>query len=332
MDISLYQTKSFDSIDDKLIDSSIKSLTKKYFGLNVIDYSYLGGGSFGLAYKVYYGKKAYVLKFYSQDNMNTIQVEEMRLLQSVCRAKIPEVYFCHIKNEYVPLNAVGMEFIEGVTCVQLNPNDYSEQVRKNMAIEVVDALHDIHKVKGKKFGFIHEPKYDNWLDYYKPFAKDQHDWTIKNGNDPKHKIPEEMVELFRQSWLLFDRIFDEPITEATLIHNDFCVCNFMVKPETLKLTAIIDPRETMYGDVDLELNQLTNITGNDFFLYETYKERYPVSKNCDVKTAFYAIYNEIYCYRLCGQSFEYIYPRMIARLKQEIEKYLNIEMVLVVKK
>lgn len=328
MDMSLYQTKSFGSIDQNQIDSAVKSLTKLYLGQDTKDYSYIGGGSFGLAYKVNCQEKVYVLKFYSQDNMNNIQVQEMKLLKKVCRAKVPEVYFCHTKNDEIPLNAVGMEFIEGTTCVQLNPNDYSVDMRKKMAIEVVDALHDIHSVQGKKFGYINDPKYDNWLDYYKPFAKDMHDWTIKNGNDPQHKIPKEMVELFRQSWLLFDQIFDLPITRPTLIHNDFCVCNFMVKKDTLELTAIIDPRETMYADVDLELNQLSNITGNDFFLYETYKERYPVSKNCDVKCAFYAIYNEIYCYRLCGQSFEYIYPMMINRLKNEIEKYLNIKMTI----
>lgn len=326
--MSLYQTKSFDSIDEKQIDNAVKNLTKLYFGLDVIDYSYLGGGSFGLAYKVNCAGRIYVLKFYSQDGMNTTQVEEMKLLKSVCRAKVPEVYFCHTKNQIVPLNAVGMEFIEGTTCVQLDPNDYSVEARKKMAIEVVDALHDIHNVQSEKFGFISNPQYDNWLDYYKPFAKEICEWTLENGNDPKHKIPREMVELFRQSWLLFDKIFDEPITRASLIHNDFCVCNFMVKKDTLELTAIIDPRETMYADVDLELNQLSNITGNDFFLYETYKERYPVRKNTDLKCAFYAIYNEIYCYRLCGQSFEYIYPMMINRLKQEIEKYLNIKLTL----
>lgn len=329
IDMSLYQTKSFDTIDDAQIDSAVKNLTKIYMNRDVIEYTYLGGGTFGLAYKVICSDKfSYVLKFYAQDGMNTVQVDEMKLLKSVCRAKVPEVYFCHSKNEEIPLNAVGMELIDGVTCVQLDPNNYSVEARKRMAIEVVDALHDIHMVEGEKFGLINGPKYDNWMDYYKPIAQDIHDWTMENGHDPKHKIPKEMVELFKQSWELFDDIFDQPITRPTLIHNDFCVCNFMVDKDTLKLTAIIDPRETMYGDVDLELNQLSNITGNDFFLYETYKERYPVSKNCDVKTAFYAIYNEIYCYRLCGLSFEYIYPRMIKRLKEEIEKYLNITLTL----
>ncbi|GLS05581.1 hypothetical protein GCM10007860_27380 [Chitiniphilus shinanonensis] len=328
MDLSLYRTKSFESIDETQIDGAVKKLSQRYLGLEAGHYEYLGGGSFGLAYKVDCGEKAYVLKFYSQDGMNTTQVKEMQVLRAACRAKVPAVYFCHTRDEAVPLNAVGMEFIEGITCVQLDPNDYPVEARKRMAIEVVDALHDIHCVHGEKFGFIDGPRYDHWLDYYKPFARDLHDWTLANGHDPRHKIPPRMVELFRQSWLLFDRIFDQPITRPTLIHNDFCVCNFMVDPETLALQAIIDPRETMYGDVDLELNQLSNITGNDFFLYETYKERYPVSINCDVKCAFYAIYNEIHCYRLCGQSFEYIYPRMIERLKREIEKYLGIELTL----
>lgn len=328
MDMSLYQTKSFDSIDEKQIGGAIKTLTQKYLSLDALNYCYLGGGSFGLAYKVDCGNRQYVIKFYSQDGMNITQVNEMKLLRAATRAKVPEVYFCHSKNEVVELNAVGMELIEGVTCVQLKPEDYTIEARKNMAIAVVDALHDIHMIEGKKFGYIDNPCFDNWLDYYRPFARENYEWTMTNGNDPKHKIPPEMVSLIKQSWQLFDRIFDKKVTRASLIHNDFCVCNFMVKPDTLELTAIIDPRETMYADVDLELNQLTNITGNDFFLYETYKERYPVSRNCDVKCAFYALYNEVYCYRLCGQSFEYIYPRMIERLKGEIEKYLNIKIVL----
>ena len=59
-----------------------------------------------------------------------------------------------------------------------------------------------------------------------------------------------MAKLVEYSYENFDRIFEEPIGEPTLIHADLNVCNFMVDKKTLELKSIIDTWRTMYADVD----------------------------------------------------------------------------------
>ena len=69
-----------------------------------------------------------------------------------------------------------------------------------------------------------------------------------------------------------------------------------------------------------ELFQLRNLTGNFFRLYDTYKAKYPVSKNVDLKCAFYAVYHEIYCYISSGRHTEIILKIAVNRLRKELKK------------
>lgn len=320
---TMYQTKSFDNMSpDELIDWT-RLLAIKYFGREPVKCRHIGGGSFGIAYAVEYDDIKYVIKMYRMDGLNRTQALELKTLSEHCSAKFPKVYFIHNKDDEINIDAIGMEFIEGVPAVEVNPLNRTKAKRKALAIELATALGELHKTTNDKFGLLENPIYDTWLDFYKPYAKELYEWTMENGHDPKHKMPKAFVNLVKDAWENFDKIFDLPIEKATLIHADLVVCNFMIDPKTLKLTGIIDPFRTMWADRDYELHNLTNITGNQFFLYQTYKEMFPVSENCDVKLAFYAVFNEIYFYLLTGMSFEYIYPRMIRRLRKEMKLYFE---------
>ena len=86
------------------------------------------------------------------------------------------------------------------------------------------------------------------------------------------------------------------------------------------MTAIIDPLESKWADKEYELFQLRNLTGDRFRLYETYKSKYPVSEKCDIKTAFYALYNEVYAYISSGIKMNFILMPLVKRMNKELDK------------
>lgn len=63
-----------------------------------------------------------------------------------------------------------------------------------------------------------------------------------------------------------------------------------------------------------------NLNGDFFNLYNTYKAKYPVSKNVDLKCAFYAVYHEIYCFISSGSHTEIILKTAVNRLHKEFKK------------
>ena len=122
-----------------------------------------------------------------------------------------------------------------------------------------------------------------------------------------------------RAWSAFDYIFSDKVETASLIHGDMNVMNIM-SDKHLKPLAIIDPLESKWADNEYELFQLRNLTGNCFKLYETYKRKYPVSENCDVKTAFYALYHEVYTYILTGSRIHWYLPQMVRRFNQDLRR------------
>ena len=127
------------------------------------------------------------------------------------------------------------------------------------------------------------------------------------------------LRAMENGWTHFDAIFSEPVEKACLIHGDLNVMNIM-SDKKLHMTAIIDPLESKWADPEYELFQMRNLTGNLFGLYETYKRKYPVSKNCDVKTAFYALYHEVYTYIRTGSRIHWYLPQMVRRFEKDLRK------------
>jgi fructosamine-3-kinase len=87
--------------------------------------------------------------------------------------------------------------------------------------------------------------------------------------------------------------------------------------------AFIDPLNTMFADREYDLFQLKNLTGNVFRLYELYKQKYPVSKNCDIKCAFYALFNEAMVYIKTGRYTRVIMLNTIHNMNKELRKNLK---------
>lgn len=293
---------------------------EKEFNCNVKQIKYLGGGSFGYAYKIDIDTAPYtvVMKACRCDNMCEREAFELKTLSKDSIIHIPEVYFTYSKNNTAEVDFICMEYVSGRNCfMDFSKLFISKSKKHNFADKVTSAMYVWHSKINKKFGSVQNPIYDEWLDYYKPFAFDILQTARTMVNDGN--LESYFLTVMEKAWDNFDYIFSEKIEHACLIHGDLNVMNIMADDE-FNPVAIIDPLESKWADTEFDLFQLKNLTGNVFGLYKTYKSKYPTSKKCDLKVAFYAMYHEIYCYIISGRRTKINHLRCLLQLKKELKK------------
>lgn len=295
-------------------------VARKELCCNVNKAQYLGGGSFGYVYKVDIDIPPYtvVMKACRCDNMCEREAFELKVLSQNSLIHIPEVYFNYSKNDAVPVDFICMEYIDGKDCfTDLSKLILAKSKKREFADKITSAMYAWHSKTNDKFGSIQNPTYDNWIDYYKPFAFDILQTARKMVKDGQ--LEPYFLRTMKRAWVNFDYIFSEKVECASLIHGDLSVMNIMAD-DKLNPIAIIDPLESKWADKEYDLFQLKNLTGNAFGLYKMYKSKYPTSKNCDIKVAFYAMYHEIYCYICSGKRTKFNHLRCLLQLKKELKK------------
>lgn len=133
---------------------------------------FLGGGSFGRAFKVDTEDKTFVVKAFLNDGLCKKEAEELKTLREYCPVKMPEVYFVRLKRDGAPVECFGMELIEGHdSFTNFALLFKSEEQKARFANTVCDALIELHSHTSPKFGDILDPRFDNWQDFYYPYAK-----------------------------------------------------------------------------------------------------------------------------------------------------------------
>ena len=111
----------------------------------------------------------------------------------------------------------------------------------------------------------------------------------------------------------FQNIFSQSISDACLIHGDLNVGNIMVG-KGLRITGFIDPLNSMYADREYDLFQFNNLTGKRFFLCDTYLKKYGASEKAEQKLAFYALWNEVYCFVKAGTLIPFIMNPLVKNM------------------
>lgn len=305
------------ALDKKTAIKYAEKIASRQIGQPVKKIKYLGGGSFGRAYKITFedGKKI-VVKFLRAVDMLEKEIYDLDLIAKNCPVKIPRVLFSCRANGEIPVDCYGMELIEGSNAVfSRSLLLKSKKGRKKFADEVTTALHDIHCCKNGKFGDTLNPTYDSWQDFYKPFAN-----QILNKAEElfsKGELPSKVIQAMRAAWDKFDIIFSEEVKEGCLIHGDLNIANIMIDKKH-GISGFIDPLNSMYADREYDLFQFDNLTGKRFFLRETYIEKYGASKFCDAKCAFYGLFNEVYCYIKAGTLVNFIMNPLIKNMNKRL--------------
>ncbi len=305
------------ALDKKIARQYAETIACQQMGQSVRKVKYLGGGSFGRAYKVVFqdGKKI-VVKFLRARDMLDKEIHDLGLLAVNSEVKFPRVLFSRKADGQIPVDCYGMELIEGSNAVfSIWLLLQCKRRRKQFADEVTTALHNIHCRKNEKFGDTLCPNYDCWLDFYKPYAKQI---LIKAEEMfSKGELPKKVVETMRAAWDKFDIIFSEKVAEACLIHGDSNIANMMID-KNHKLRGFIDPLNSMYADCEYDLFQLDNLSGKWFYLRETYIKKYGASKFCDAKCAFYGLFHEVYSYIKSGMLVNFIMNPLVKNMKKRL--------------
>lgn len=306
-------------IDKKKVPLYLKSIVSSQLEVNVLNVKYIGGGSFGFAYKVETDRepKTVVVKVFKLEGMHKKEAYQLGILQANSTIKFPKVYFLHDSTSEIPINCMGMEFIEGKDAF----NSFgllfkSKKAKLDFADKLTEGMHNIHCCTGEKFGDVENPIYDNWNDYYRTYAED----ILKKAEDLHNtgKLEGFIFNTMKKAFEMYDVIFEEEVTTPALIHGDLNLMNVMVK-KPFEIAAIIDPLNSMYADKEFDLFQLNNLTGPFFYLYKTYKKKYKTSENCDAKCAFYALWNETYCYIRSGALIRTIMYPIVYNMKKQMK-------------
>ena len=305
------------STNISLNNSTIISVIKSNCGIEIESVKYLGGGSFGRVYKCTdKNSKSYAFKVFLTPDMAEKEAFALRTLAQSKSIKIPEVYFVSTDRDNSPFDCMLFEFIDGKNGLSPSLLFASKKKRKEFADIVIDAQLAIHNIKSDKFGPIENPIYDSWLSFYRPFAQKIFNDAIEMNK--VGKFDKYVLDIMKKAWKEFDNIFTEDVNEACLIHGDLNVMNIMID-KNLKPVAFIDPLNSMYADREYDLFQLMNLTGEHFGLYDNYKSKFKVSEKCDLKCAFYRLWNEALVYLNTGTYTGFIMRSAINYMKKQLK-------------
>ena len=295
-------------------------VTLELMGKTATAVNYLGGGSFGMAFCVKFADAApIVVKFLRASDMLEKEVFDLKLLENNCPLKFPKVLFERKADDIIGVDCYAMEKIDGSSAFMsyLSRLLMGKRKKQVFADKVTTALHEIHSHTNDKFGDTLCPNCDSWLEYYKPFAQAVLDKAeeLRSSNELSEKI----IATMRDAWAKFDVIFSEEVEEACLIHGDLNLANIMVD-KNFEISGFIDPLNSAYADKEYDLFQFDNLFGKNFSLRKTYIKKYGASKNCDVKCAFYGLWNEVYCYIKYGELVSFIMNPLVKNMRKQLKR------------
>lgn len=295
-------------------------LQEKY-GCRVNSMRYLGGGSFGFVYLAHTDRapNRVVMKAFRAKGLCTREALELETLGRDSLIPVPQVLFVQEATDAVPIDFLCMEHMPGTDCfTDIKKLFLSKRTKARFADEITTAIYHWHAMTNDCFGPLGNADYTNWFDYYRPFAEE----VLQSARIlvERGELRPGVVQTMERAWAAFDFVFSEPVEKPGLIHGDMNVMNILSDGKLRRL-AIIDPLESKWADPEYELFQLRNLTGDRFGLYETYKRKYKVSEKCDLKTAFYAMYHEVYVFLISGTKVDAILNPLVRRMNHLLNAF-----------
>ncbi|MDR1628781.1 MAG: phosphotransferase [Oscillospiraceae bacterium] len=305
------------SLDKKRLLACLPQIARQHLHEDVKDLRYLGGGSYGRAFRARLaGGGQVVLKAYRVPGMHEKEAFQLKLLAEHTRVSMPRVLFLHTDESTAVL---GMSLIAGKNV--LNPLFLlkNKSLRAAFAKDVVDGVLDLHSVRGEQYGDAQQPSHTRWLEYYRENKVEEALTGLKRLVG-EGRFNSKQYDTIQRGTECFDRFAEEP-EHPVLIHGDLNIMNIMADPRTFRLTGFIDPCDTMWADREYDLFQLQNMWGNRFGLYERYRSNCTLSPHCDLKIAYYGAVNEGLAYLHSGMKFEPWHRLWDSRLRAQIARY-----------
>lgn len=304
---------------DKYLLPLLPDIISERLGAEVKEIRFIGGGSFGRVYKAALSDgKAIAVKAYRVQGSQHKEAQQLKILSENTEVKMPEVLFIYEDEEKAIL---AMSFVPGKNALDPAFLLKNKKQKADFASAVIDGMLGWHSVRGEKFGDISSPCYDSWREYYK--KEKQEPWLKAFGDlAEKGKLSRKKLDLLMEATELFNSL-PEKASEPVLIHGDLNIMNIMADPETLSLTAFIDPCGTIWADREYDLFQLRNMWGDAYGLYKAYKEKCPLDEYADFRVAYYASMHET-SMRLSGGIAITLWEDLNnIRLRKEMKKIKN---------
>lgn len=297
----------------------ISKSIKKYIGADLISCKLLGKGANGSVYRADISAEPYVLaiKVTNYSEMLANEVFALNYINGRVDILLPKVFFSHIANDDIPINVLGMTYLDGIGGNKINWLFAGKKKREAFKRQVIDNLIKLRDVTNEKFGYVDNACFESWIDFYRPFAKARLDYMSSLQN--KGNVALCVEETLTRAYGILDRALND-CGKPTLTHGDYWLPNFVVDKKTKEFVGCVDPFNIMYADAEYELFALMQF--GYLRLYELYKKSVPTSKYCDLKSRMYALFSEVYWCEILGNSIDALkYMKGMAKvLKIELDK------------
>lgn len=226
--------------------------------------------------------------------------------------KIPEIYSSYGENCLV------MEYICGTNAAKPPSGCNFARIGKQAAADIAK----LHSLRGAGFGRIaseedlHGGRYPAWRECYKAIASRQ---FLKIENAARSGLfSKDVPALLENVFTYFDKIFNEPDYPA-LIHGDLNAENIMINSGAY--LCMIDPINTMWGDAEYELFQLSENGGGRYNLLENYAAIRPLSPDYQIKSACYAAFAEAEWFADISRPQDALLNRFMANAVTQFDLY-----------
>lgn len=300
---------------EKLIAQAIS----KYMQCELLQIFLLGSGANGEVYRCKIDKQPFdiAVKVTNYSDMLTKEVDTINFINSKVDIKLPKIYFCHLSDNDIDANIVGMSYIDGVSADKINWLFKGKQ-RKAFATAAIDNFMQLQNIKNDTYGVVGGEQFENWLDYYKPFAKARLDYIIPLARE--QKFPKAVVNALQKAYDNLDEILSE-VGEPTLIHGDYWAPNLLVNKESMEFVGCVDPFNLTWAESEYEI--FTMILFPQLKLYDEYKSRMKTSKYFDLKARMYSLFSEVYWFELLGKG-NFGFMKWVAKKLNKLMKKFNL--------
>lgn len=305
---------------DKNFDiNSIIPIIEKELNTKVVNSVAIGEGAAGKVYRCEINSEPFAVAIKLAKNESLLIKENnfINFISNLVDIKLPKIYFIHNASESDQANFICMEYFKGISA-NTKSILYNFK-RKKFTLQAVVNLENLHKIKNDKFGPIDNAIFENWHDYYKPFAENVCKFATKKANE--NKFIKSVAEIMEFAFSNYDKIFDDKIGQPTLIHGDYWTPNLIVNKKTMDLVGVVDPFNVMWADRDYELFTLVAGLGKNLKLYQLYKSRNDIADKCDLKIEFYALFSEVYWYSLTDHKYDSFMIYKAKELKKQLIRF-----------
>lgn len=243
---------------------------------------------------------------------------DSRFLYEHAPLPVPEPYFFCPADETESAWLLAMEYVDGISAENPRLRFQRREKRQNYTDSILNALEQLQQVKNDRYGEVDGQLTDSWEAFYRPFAQEQLDFAREMCR--QNRLDVAVLEAMEYAMGCYSQIFPEP-GRAVLTHGDFWTPNMLLDPESLRLTAVLDPYRVKWAAPAYELFALKVGAGTRFHLYERYKERMMLDEITDLQTEFYALFSEVSWYARLGSVSHPFLKAKAKSLRRELARF-----------